>query len=147
MIESLSLRESCDYPHDEKVILNYCDVIMGAMTSQITRLVTQPFIQAQIKENIKASRHSPVAGEFPAHLASNAENVPIWWRHHERRKARPVCIILRMYYMSDNTHTWILRCLIFDYDISCKCMPFTKLTKIDFIHFCDAPFFLWHSDF
>ena len=23
------------------------------------------------------------AGEFPAHMASNAENVPIWWRHHE----------------------------------------------------------------
>ena len=26
--------------------------------------------------------NSPVAGEFPAHMASNAENVSIWWRHH-----------------------------------------------------------------
>ena len=26
---------------------------------------------------------SPVTGEFPAQMASNAENVPIWWRHHE----------------------------------------------------------------
>ena len=25
---------------------------------------------------------SPVAGEFPAQMASNAENVSIWWRHH-----------------------------------------------------------------
>ena len=25
---------------------------------------------------------SPVAGEFPAQIASNAENVSIWWRHH-----------------------------------------------------------------
>ena len=35
------------------------DVIMGAMASQITSLtiVSQPFIQAQIKENIKAPRH------------------------------------------------------------------------------------------
>ena len=24
-----------------------------------------------------------VPGEFPAQMASNAENVPIWWRHHE----------------------------------------------------------------
>ena len=42
------------------------------------------FIQAQIKENIKAPRHwplcavnSPVTGEFPAQRASNAENVSI----------------------------------------------------------------------
>ena len=26
--------------------------------------------------------NSPVVGEFPAHMASNAENVSIWWRHH-----------------------------------------------------------------
>ena len=25
---------------------------------------------------------SPVTGEFPAQMASNAENVSIWWRHH-----------------------------------------------------------------
>ena len=24
----------------------------------------------------------PVTGEFPAKMASNAENVSIWWRHH-----------------------------------------------------------------
>ena len=27
--------------------------------------------------------NSPVAGEFPAQMASNVENVSIWWRHHE----------------------------------------------------------------
>ena len=43
-------------------------------------------IQAQIKENIKALGHWPVCeeftetGEFPAQMASNAENVSIWWR-------------------------------------------------------------------
>ena len=26
---------------------------------------------------------SPVTGEFPAQMASNAENVSIWWCHHE----------------------------------------------------------------
>ena len=29
--------------------------------------------------------NSPVTGEFPAQRASNAENVSIWWRHHEKR--------------------------------------------------------------
>ena len=31
------------------------------------------------------ARNSPVAGEFPAQRASNAENVSIWWRHHDQR--------------------------------------------------------------
>ena len=42
------------------------------------------------KQNIKAPRvtglcagNSPGTGEFPAQMASNAENVSIWWRHHE----------------------------------------------------------------
>ena len=26
--------------------------------------------------------NSPVTGEFPAQMASNAENVSVWWRHH-----------------------------------------------------------------
>ena len=26
--------------------------------------------------------NSPITGEFPAQMASNAENVSIWWRHH-----------------------------------------------------------------
>ena len=29
--------------------------------------------------------NSPVTGEFPAQRASDAENVSIWWRHHEIR--------------------------------------------------------------
>ena len=40
---------------------HHSDVIMGTMASQITAssLFTQPFNQAQIKENIKALRHWP----------------------------------------------------------------------------------------
>ena len=56
--------------------------------SPASRLLTQPFIQTQIKENIKAPRHWPLCGEFtgtgelPAQKASYAENVSISWRHH-----------------------------------------------------------------
>ena len=58
------------------------------LKSPASRLFTQPLIQAQIKENIKAPRHWPLygeftgTGEFPTQRASNAENVSIWWRHH-----------------------------------------------------------------
>ena len=56
---------------------------MGVMLSQIPALLlfTRPFIQAQIKETSKL-RVTGVTGEFPTQMASNAENVPIWWRHH-----------------------------------------------------------------
>ena len=60
------------------------------LKSPASRVFTQPFIQAQMKENIKAPCHWPLCGEFtgefPAQKASNAENVSIWWRHHGVRK-------------------------------------------------------------
>ena len=58
------------------------------LKSPASRLFSQQFIQAQMTENMKAPRHWPLCGEFigtdefPAQRASNAENVPIWWRHH-----------------------------------------------------------------
>ena len=70
--------------------LHYNDVIMGTLASQ-------PFIRAQIKENIKAPRHWPLCGkftgtgEFPAQRVSNAENGPIWWRHHVTRSELRLC--------------------------------------------------------
>ena len=45
--------------------------------------------KAQIKETSKlrvitglCAGNSPLTAEFPAQMASNAENVSIWWRHH-----------------------------------------------------------------
>ena len=44
---------------------HYSDVVMDAMASQITSLtiVYSTFIQAEIKENIKAPRHWPLSWE------------------------------------------------------------------------------------
>ena len=59
------------------------------LKSPASPLFVQPFIQAHIKENIKAPRHWPLCGEFagdrwiPHTMASNAENGSIWLRHHE----------------------------------------------------------------
>ena len=47
---------------------DYCDIIMGwarwCLKSPDSRLFTQPFIEAQIKENIKAPLHWPLYREF-----------------------------------------------------------------------------------
>ena len=84
---------------------HYNDVIMTTMASQKSpalRLLTQSFIQAQIKENIKAVRHWPLCGEFtgtgefPAQRASYAENVSIWWRHHVRRRNLTACAMVKV---------------------------------------------------
>ena len=74
---------------------------MSSIASQITGVsiaFTQPFVQAQITENIKAPRHWPLleefTGEFPAQRASNAENVSNWWRHHDNSNSRTVLPIM-----------------------------------------------------
>ena len=37
---------------------------------------------SNLRVNGLCAGNSPVSGEFPAQMASNAENVSIWWRHH-----------------------------------------------------------------
>ena len=58
------------------------------LKSLASRLFTQAFVQAQIKENIKAPRHWPLWGEitddqwFPRTKGQYRGNVSIWWQHH-----------------------------------------------------------------
>ena len=51
--------------------------------------------------------NSPVTGEFPAQMASNAENASIWWRHHDQRSSY-------WQYMVNNVlfFTWTNSCLL-----------------------------------
>ena len=64
---------------------------MTTMASQIA----QPFVEAQIKENIKAPHHWPLWGESTgdrwiiSQRASNAENISIWWPHHAMASFSP----------------------------------------------------------
>ena len=64
---------------------------MGAIASQITRLTSVLLIRLFKRRSKKTAKlrvtglcagNSPVTGEFPAQMASNAENVSVWWRHH-----------------------------------------------------------------
>ena len=72
-------------------IVHYCDVIMGTLASQITSLTIVLLNRSFRCRSQKISKlrvtclcagNSPVTGEFPAQMASDAENVSIWWRHH-----------------------------------------------------------------
>ena len=66
---------------------------MGAIASQITSLTIVYSTVYSDTDHKKTSKlhvtglsvgNSPRTGEFPAQMASNAENVSIWWRHHEQ---------------------------------------------------------------
>ena len=81
----LRIKPRCNCNH-------YNDVIMGAVASQITSLTV---VYSIIYSGADKRKHqssaslafvlgdSPVTGEFPTQRASNAENVSIWWRHHD----------------------------------------------------------------
>ena len=49
--------------------------------------------------------NSPGTGEFPAQMASNVENVSIWWRHHEYRTGiffdRNICLAISSHLITD----------------------------------------------
>ena len=58
------------------------------LRSSASSFITQPFIKCGSKKTSKlhaiglCAGTSPVTSEFPAQMASNAENGSIWWRHH-----------------------------------------------------------------
>ena len=56
---------SAIYDHEFK-IWHYSEVIISTMAYQITgtSMFAQPYVETKIKENIKASRHWPLWGEF-----------------------------------------------------------------------------------
>ena len=78
---------------------------MGALASQITSLAIVYSTRLFRRRSKKTSKlrvtglcagNSPVTGEFTAEMASNAENVSIWWRHHVTEKIKPVKLICKL---------------------------------------------------
>ena len=63
---------------------------MGTIAPQITSLLNRLFERKSKKTSklrvtgLCAGNSPRGTGEFPAQMASNAENVSIWWRHHEQ---------------------------------------------------------------
>ena len=71
------------------------------MASQITSLTIVYSIVYSRRRSKKTSKlrviglcegNSPVTGEFPAQMASNAKNVSTWWRHHGDLYIQYICL-------------------------------------------------------
>ena len=71
---------------------------MTTMASQITSLTIVYLTVYSGADKKKTSKlrvtglcvaNSPGTGEIPAQMASNAENVCIWWRHHGKWRFTP----------------------------------------------------------
>ena len=54
-----------------------CDCLLNILFRHRSKKIFQLLITGLCEGN------SLVIGEFPAQMGSNAENVSIWWRHHE----------------------------------------------------------------
>ena len=70
--------------------LQWCHNECGGVSNhQRLDFSSQPFVKAQINENLTILRHWlcegnwPVTSEFPTQRASNAKNVSIWRRHYK----------------------------------------------------------------
>ena len=74
-------------PHNDGHF-HYSDVTMSAMASQITSIWTVCSVVC-LKKTSKlritgiCEGNPAVTGGFPSQRSNNAENVSIWWRHHE----------------------------------------------------------------
>ena len=69
---------------------------MSVMTSQITTLavVYSTIYSGADQTKLCVTGLCDVTGEFPAQMASNAENVSIWWRHNDGCKAASLKVTL-----------------------------------------------------
>ena len=98
---------------------HHSDVIIGAMASQISSLTIvlhNRLFRSRSKKVPKlrvtgvCAGNSPVTGEFPAQMTSNAENVSIWWCHHVKKRNRHWLVKSEIKHVSGSVH--LLRALI-----------------------------------
>ena len=120
---------------------HYNDVIRGAMATQITSLMTKRLLNRLFKRRSEKTQklrvtvlfagNSPVTGEFPAQMASNAENVSIWWRHHANVPlpcSDDKVVILISIGFNKNMHCtmsaakWRPFCIALNVIIGCECV-------------------------
>ena len=96
------------YPMQTNTTSQYTDVIKGAIASQITSLtivyltINSDADQRKYQSSawlafVRGIHRGPV--KFPEQMASNAENISIWWRHHdmavgERQPGASICLCL-----------------------------------------------------
>ena len=103
--------------------LNHYSDIMDTISSQITSLTIVYSTVYSDADQRKHQSSAPLAfvcgtGEFPTQIASNAENVSIWWRHHVENRPQNLGSKLEMLPL----HTWCL-----DFIHSGWVMPYSSI--------------------
>ena len=132
------------------------------LESPASPLFTQPFIRAQIKENIKALHHWPLCWEFigdrwiPRTNGRNVENGSIWWRHYVTRKMFLFYnVIMIAHFTHEDTNLRIIEIIPVSWPPS---WPFSNMTvkEMEMSHwetgqgrvslvFVDCGVLLWHQ--
>ena len=78
-------------------VSHFNDVIMSVIASQISgvSIVCSTVLTCRSKkhQSSAATNFCAVTGEFPAQKASNAENISIWWRHHQSNQSSNVIVL------------------------------------------------------
>ena len=115
---------------------------MGPMASQISSItIVYSTVYSGADQRKYQSSASPafVTGEFPAQMASNAENDSIWWRHHGLRLRQ--CCWTQHY--SIHIYAWYQNHNIFYVSFG------TDMTSIDTLHLGRPllrPFLMAHTE-
>ena len=81
---------SCNMHFQPFSVHHYSDIIMGVSNHQPNDCLLSRLFRRRLRLNKTAQLrvtglcvgNSPVTGEFPTQMASNEENVSIWWRQH-----------------------------------------------------------------
>ena len=121
------------------LVNHYNDVIIGAMASQITSLIIvySTVYSGADQETWKlcidglCAGNSPGTGEIPAQMASDAENVSIWWRHHEYQVQR---LIHHKRWQPYQFHDKRDKMLSYNNDLSSDIDIFFSLVRIAYVH-------------
>ena len=75
----------------ETMVLHYSDDIMGMIASQITSLTivySTIYSDADQRKHQSSASLAFVWGIHRGQMASNAENISIWWRHHGTKPSK-----------------------------------------------------------
>ena len=107
-VQSISLQ----WPHDgHDGVSNHkpCDCLLNRLFGLRSKETSKLRVTGLCVGN------SPVTGEFPAQMASNAENVSIWWRHHDDAGVRKYQWVVRFKRHRSNLIQYLF---YFGYDVN-----------------------------
>ena len=82
-------RKSLEWPHNERD---------GVSNPRRPECLLNGLLRRRSKK--KSKLRVPVIGGFPSQRARDAENVSIWWRHHEKQKLYQIQVRLSLFIRS-----------------------------------------------